>query len=248
MKRMLIGLVLVLCSLALVSCSVTALFQEETPTPTPTSTKTPTPIPTATLTFTPTLTPLPPTETPTPTEDPNVEITFVNDTGEFVCAVFAYIFGESGEVENLLNDQVMMAGTSTRVELPKGEYTFEVWDCQMNKLHDLYGFVIEEDFEWKLSEVPEVYTYEGQQSLILVNERAWDVCELYIRPGDSEEWGDNLFHPDQGYYLPAGSTLIEPLETGVFDFMLVYCDGTVASTQMDLEIPEGQSLTWTLTP
>ncbi len=248
MKKRMIGLIFVLLSLWVMSCSLTAMFQQEIPTPTSTSTKTPMLSPTATRTATPTLTPLPPTETSTPTEDLNVEITFVNDTGEFICAIFAYVFGESGEVENLLNNQVMMAGVSSRIELPKGEYTFEVWDCQMNKLHDLFGFVVEEDFEWKLSEVPEVYTYEGQQSLILVNERAWDVCELYIRPGDSEDWGENLFHPEQGYYLPAGSTLIEPLETGVFDFKLVYCDGTLASTQMDLEIPEGQSLTWTLTP
>ena len=37
---------------------------------------------------------------------------------------------------------------------------------------------------------------------------------------------------------------MEPIDS----VTLVYCDGTVASVKEDLEIPEGQILTWTLTP
>ncbi len=82
----------------------------------------------------------------------------------------------------------------------------------------------------------------------LINERAWDICDFYKRPADSEDWGDNLFHPEFDYYLEAGSTLFEEIEPGVYDFMLVYCDGTLASIEEDLEVPEGQNMTWTLTP
>lgn len=236
--------------LSSLSCSATSIFQEPTATPTKTATKTPQPTLTPTRTQTPTKTPLPPTQTPTstPTEDPFVDIELINDTGDFVCAVFAYTLDMDGELPNLIENQILMDSMSLTIELERGEYIIEVWDCQMNKLHDLYGFIIEEDFTWNLSEVPEVYTYEAQQSLILINERAWDICELYIRDGDSEDWGENLFRPEANYYLSAGSTLIEPLESGVFDFKLVYCDGTIASTQMDLEVPEGQNMEWTLTP
>ncbi len=245
MRRIYIfAFLLILCTS--MSCSMASLFQSPTPTPSATNTSHPTKTSTPTLTKTP----VPPAETPsaTPTEDMLVEINLVNDTGDLICAVFAYTAEESGELPNLLENEVLMMGQSKTVEVIMGEYTFEVWDCQANQLHNLYGFIIEEDFDWNLSEEPENYVYEGQQSLILINERAWDICELYIREADSEDWGDNLFRIEANYYLAAGSTLIEPIESGVFDFKLVYCDGTIASTLEDLEVPEGQSMEWKLTP
>ncbi len=227
----------ILILLVLSSCDAVGVLS-------PTQTNTPEP------TLTPTVTPIPPTSTPepTPTDDTVATISFNNDTGDMVCAIFAYPPDYEGEAENLIENTIMMAGTSLDVEIEKGEYTFQVWDCQMNYLHDLYGFIVEDDFQWNLSEVPEEYTYESAQLVILVNERAWDVCEFYIRPGDSDDWGENHFSPAYDYYLSAGSTLFEEIEPGVYDFKLVYCDGTVASTQEDLEVPEGQNMTWTLTP
>jgi hypothetical protein len=250
MRKM--GRIVIIASMVFIisaACSFTSILQQPTPTQTQTFTPKPTKTATPTRTQTPTDTPTAtPTSTPMPTDDPYVEIILNNDTGDMVCAVFAYTDEETGTLDNLLEDMIMFAGSSKTIALLPGKYNFEVWDCQGNRLHNLYGFVIEEDFEWALSEVPENYVYEGQQSLILINERAWDICELYIRPGDSEDWGDNLFHPEANYYLAAGSTLIEPLKSGLFDFKLVYCDGTLASTLDDVDVPEDQDMTWTLTP
>ncbi len=223
----------------LTACQIVEIFSSPTSTPTP--------INTLALTPTPTITPSP-TITPTPTEDPIANVTFNNDTGNMICAIFMYAEDFSGQPENYVENQLMMTGTSIEVSIEKGEYIVEVWDCQMNQLHNLYGFVIEGDFEWDLSEVPDFYTYEAQQLIMLVNERAWDICEFYIRSADSDNWGENHFHPAYDYYLSAGSTLFEEIEPGVYDFKLVYCDGTVASTQEDVEVPEGQNMTWTLTP
>lgn len=237
-RFVIVGLVWML--LLLPACGEGGLFKSETPTPT--------------LTFTPkatlTPTPVPPTATPeaTPTEDNFVTVTFNNDTEDLVCAIFAFTTDHTGEAPNLIEGQLMTAGQTVSVDLEKGDYDFQVWDCQMGAVNNLYQFMIEEDFAWDLSGVPENYSYEAQQSVILINERAWDVCEFYIRPADSDDWGNNLFFSEYDYYLSAGSTLIEPIEPGVFDFKLVYCDGTVASVKEDLEVPEGQNMTWTLTP
>lgn len=165
-----------------------------------------------------------------------------------VCAIFIFPQDLSGQPVNYIENQVMLDVTRIDVEVEIGEYIMEVWDCQMNTIHDLYGVVIEDDFEWKLSEVPEFCTYKTQQLIILVNERAWDICEFYIRPADSEDWSESLFHPEYDYSLAAGSPLSEEIEPGVYNFMLVYCDGTIAGIEEDLEVPERQDMTWTLTP
>lgn len=232
------GLMLLILMASLAACSAPAQTEAPTPTPTQAPTKTSTP------------TEIPATATPdvTPTDDNLVAINLHNDTGGMVCGVFAYTLDTFGEQENLVPNQVMMAGDSFELQLEKSEYFIEVWDCEMNALHSLVEFDVAQNFDWNLSEVPEQYTYEAPQSVVLKNERAWDICEFYIRPYDSEVWGENLFHPEFDYYLTAGSTLIEPLESGIFDFKLVYCDGTVASVKEDLEVPEGQSMEWTLTP
>lgn len=238
---------LLLCALTLLllsSCSIVDIFQSSTATPTLTLT----PLPT----FTPTVTPIPPTSTPepTPTEDTTATINLYNDTGDMVCGIFVYPSDvETGEADNLIEDIVyMMAGASLEVEIEKGDYYMQVWDCQSNMLYSLHDFIIEDDFEWNLSDAPEVYETEDAQLIILVNERAWDICEFYIRSADSDDWGENHFYTDYGFYLTSDSTYFEEIEPGAYDFKLVYCDGTVASIQEDIEVPEGQNMTWTLTP
>jgi hypothetical protein len=234
------GLALLIFLLACLLAGCSGSVATEIPTVTPTETPADTPTPTE----------APATVTPeaTPTDENVVTISVNNDTGDMVCGVFAYNFETTGEHENLVPGMVMMPGGTFDFQLEKGVWYIDVYDCAANKLHSLAEFEIAEGFDWDLSEVPESYVYEGQQSLVLTNERAWDICELYIRPYDSEDWGENLFYPESDYYLAAGSTLIEPLESGTFDFKLVYCDGTVASVMEDLEVPEGQSMEWTLTP
>jgi len=224
--------------LLLLSSCTPGIFQQSTATPTPT------------LEPTRTITSIPPTTTPepTPTEDLSVQIKIINDTSEPVCAIFVYTSETSGDLPNHLNGAVLMDGNGTDLELEIGTYNIDVWDCQMNQLHALSNFYIEEAFEWNLSETPEQYVNNLQESVILINQRAWDICEFYIRSAVSEEWGENLFHPEFDYYLTSGSTLIEPIEAGVYDMRLIYCDGTLASQMDDLEIPEGQTMTWTLTP
>jgi hypothetical protein len=227
-----------ICLLSLIvfpSCGVKDMIQSPTSTPTHAPTLTPTIAPSSTI-------------TPTPTENPFANISFINDTGEMVCAIFIYSSDFSGQPTNFLENNVILAGDTVDVQIEKDEYIVEVWDCQMQHLHHLYGFVIEDDLNWNLSEVPQDYAYEAQQLIILVNERSWDICEFFIRPGDSEDWGENHFNPAYDYYLSAGSTLLEEIEPGVYDLKLVYCDGTIASMEENLEIPEGQNMTWTLTP
>lgn len=237
-RRNAYGLLVLILVAVLTACS--GPMAVETPTVTPTETPSNTSTPTE----------VPATATPeaTPTEENIVTIKVHNDTGDMVCGIFAYTMDSFGEQENLVPNMVMMAGDSFEFQLEKGVYIIDVYDCEMNRFHSLAEFDIAQGFNWNLSEVPEQYTYEAPQSVILINERAWDICEFYIRPYDSDDWGENLFYPEYDYYLAAGSTLIEPLEPGIFDFKLVYCDGTVASVQEDLEVPEGQNMEWTLTP
>jgi hypothetical protein len=236
-KKIMVGIALSVMLVFLSSCSAS---EKKTVAPTEPPTKKPSPTPTDVL-------PTPTTE-PAATEDNLVTISLNNDTGDMICAIFGYTSEESGELPNLIEGQVMMNGQQIDIDLEKGTYNFQVWDCQMNSLVNLYEFKIEEDFAWNLSGEPEGYVYEGQQSVILINERAWDICEFYIRSTGSEDWGDNLFAPAYDYYLAAGSTLIEPIVPGTFDFKLVYCDGTLASLKEAIEIPEDQNMTWTLTP
>ena len=124
--------------LILSSCDNVGIFKSAAPTQTLTSKPT----------LTPTVTLIPPTSTPepTPTEDTVAKISFNNDTEDMICAIFAYPPDYDGEVENLIENTIMMAGTSLDVEIEKGGYTFQVWDCQMNYPHDLYGFIIQYDY------------------------------------------------------------------------------------------------------
>ncbi len=156
MKRVILFFCL-LVFLTLSSCSTA----DNRKSPTSVSTQTSTSAPTPTTTIAPS-----PTVEPILTEDNTANINIFNDTGGLIFAIFIFPDDFSGQPENYIENQILMDGDTIDVAIEKGEYIFEVWDCQMNTIHDLYGFIIEDDLEWNLSEIPEEYTYEGQQLII----------------------------------------------------------------------------------
>jgi len=221
------------------------------PAPTPTPTATPAP-PTATSpppTPPPTATPTPsPTDTPTPTDSPYVEFTIVNDTENLVCGIFVSdVDHREGEIPNLVGEMtLMMPSAEVTAELEPGFYNVNVMGCQMDVLHDVYNVDLTEAMTWHLSE--ELESAEPERLYVeVVNERSYDFCGFYIRPGDSEDWGENLLHPEINFVITPGSSYVEFLDgPGVYDLKLEDCAGNIARQLLDQEIP--QSMTWTLTP
>lgn len=244
-------LLLLLMSALAIACGGSAatptLLPSQTPippsaTPVPPS---PTPIPTETP-IPPTATLVPPTETPTETSIPMVHISFVNDTGDMVCAIFFYSTDFSGDVPNLVNveaGQIMMAGDVLEVDLPPGSYNASVWDCAGNQLqnfpfYDLQG----EELTWALSQPLLIYT---EALVTIVNQLPDDLCEFYVRDSDSTDWGENILAPEWGVYINSGGTYLHWVEVGgVYDFQLRYCDGTVARELQDQEVPS--NMEWTV--
>jgi len=227
---------IMLLVLLLAACTPTTA---PTPTLAPTLTATSVP-PTATPMPTATPTPLPPTETPVPTG-----ITFVNDSGEMICAIFAYTRGQEGELPNLVKSPPLMPNATLVAEMDPDTYDLEVWDCQMNQLHAVYALEITEALTWNLSE-PLEGTPPEEIWINVVNQRNYDMCEFYIRPAEAEEWGENILHPEINFVIAAGSSYLEWVSPGVYDLLIKDCAGNVASQLTNQEIP--QNMTWTLTP
>lgn len=259
-KHKVIRLLLIfLLALAASACS------SASPTPSPSATPPPpteTPIP-PTETLTPTDTPIPPTSTPvpptvtptetdtaTPTETsiPLVHISFLNDTGGMVCGVFFYPDDFDGEVPNLVDveaGKIMMPGDILEIDLPPGSYNTSVWDCMGNRLQDFPFYDLQgEELTWELSQPLIVYT---EALVTIVNQLAYDLCEFYVRPGDSTDWGENILAPDWGFYITAGSTYLHWVDVGgVYDFQLRFCNGAIAGELYNQEVPS--NMEWTLRP
>jgi hypothetical protein len=215
-------------------------------TPDPPATQPPTPSPSPLPpTEVPTSTPLPPTETPAPTISPFIQLTFVNDTDEMVCGIFASTQGQEGELENLAGGTPLIPSGRVTADLAPDNYDILVMDCQMNQIQNIFDFELSEAMNWNLSETP-----AGAEPELLwinvVNNRSTDMCEFFIRPANSTEWGENVLHPEINFIISAGSSYLEWVEPAIYDLLIRDCSGNVASQLNDLEIP--QNMTWTLTP
>ena len=226
-----IGLIMLILLLLMLGCGLTA--------PLPTQTPASTILPASTHTS------LPPTETPTPTESPFVLLSITNDTEVMICGIFVTYVGFEGELPNLITPPMFPGGRITK-EFEPGVYNIEVYDCQMNLLHEVRNFELVDALTWNL--VDEIEGAEPDTLWIeVVNNRSYDLCEFYIRPGDSDDWGENILHPERGFLITAGSTYIEWIEgPGTYDLLLKDCAGNIARQLNDFEIP--QNMTWTLTP
>lgn len=216
--------------------------------PSPTSTITPVPPTPSSVPPTPTSTPTqpPPTATSPPTASPFVELTIVNDTGEPVCGIFVSTRDHEGEVPNLTGGWPLVSGGELTTELDPGIYDINVMGCEMNTLQNLYDVELVESMTWNLSEE---LASVGPETLYVevVNQRSYDLCEFYIRPAGSEDWGENLLNPEVNFVITPGSSYIEWLDgPGAYDLMLKDCAGNVARQLINQEIPS--SMTWTLTP
>jgi len=122
-------LVVLILALVAISCCTSAPSPTQTPAPAPTTTNTPAPLPLA--------------ETLTPTVSPFVQINIINDTDDLVCDFFITYWGHEGENPNLIAPPMLPGGTAT-IEHDPGMYNIEVWDCQMNMLHDVRDFELDE--------------------------------------------------------------------------------------------------------
>ncbi|MBN1666482.1 MAG: hypothetical protein JW862_05320 [Anaerolineales bacterium] len=207
-----------------------------------------TPLPPTETPIPPSETPAPPTPTPTETATPVVHISLVNDTGEWLCGVFFYSSDYYGDIPNLINVEagdLFLPDEILEFELVPGNYNVSVWDCAGNKLHDFPFYDLAgQELNWALSEPLVIYT---EALVTIVNQLSYDLCEFYVRPAESTDWGENLLSPEWGIYITIGSTYLHWVDVGgVYDFQLRYCDGTLARELLDQEIPS--NMEWTLNP
>ncbi len=247
MKKVITLFLILLLAVLITSCSGFAEVSTQTPTATalPPS---PTPLPPSATPIPPSSTPIPPTATPTETPIPMVHISFVNDTGGTVCGIFFYPTGFSGKIPNLVDvdaGKILQPEDVLEIDLEPGEYNASAWDCAGNKFQNFSFFELQgTELTWELSQPLIVYT---EALVTIVNNLSYDLCEFYVRPGDSTDWGENILAPDWGVFITVGSTYLHWVDVGgVYDFQLLYCDGTLAGELNDQEVPS--NMVWTLKP
>jgi hypothetical protein len=78
----------------------------------------------------------------------------------------------------------------------------------------------------------------------VINSSSAVICHLYISPSTNEEWGNDVLGTDT---LDPGETLDVPVEAGTYDFMASDCDGNEIDSELGVDVPAGQTITWTFT-
>jgi hypothetical protein len=70
-------------------------------------------------------------------------------------------------------------------------------------------------------------------SVLVVNESGTDICNVYISPVDSEDWGDNWIGEPP---IAPGETAFYELDEGLWDVKIEDCDGHIMHAVRDANI------------
>ena len=80
----------------------------------------------------------------------------------------------------------------------------------------------------------------GEAVLTVINDSSWDLCEIYISPTSSSEWGGNQL----GGTLGPGGAASYTLQSDFYDILVVDCGGTSVSQGSGLDLSSDQF--WTI--
>jgi serine/threonine protein kinase len=83
-----------------------------------------------------------------------------------------------------------------------------------------------------------------ETSLIVDNQSAQTVCELYVSPRDSDTWGDNQLDPDT--VIASGDTFtLEGVPSGVYDMQALDCSQFLLASRYGVEL-NGAEVHWSV--
>jgi serine/threonine protein kinase len=85
----------------------------------------------------------------------------------------------------------------------------------------------------------------GAETLLVIdNQSAQTVCELYVSPRDSDTWGDNQLNPDT--VIASGDTFtLEGVPSGVYDMQVLDCNQYLLASRYGVEL-SGQEVHWSV--
>ncbi len=168
--------------------------------------------------------PLP--EAPVPfAEEGEVTITVDNRSPYDVCYIFAVpsLAGTWGR--DILGDDVIAPGESRTLTLPADRYDVLVEDCDGFTLAT--GWEIDDEATMNVGDPNTV-------PLVLINRSSQDLCDVYIAPAGSNDWGPNRL--GQAEMIEAGDGRVFFLSPGKYDLSARSCDNRNVIEEHDISV------------